>query len=124
MRNRRPRSFRHRPNGRHFGRRSNDNKDRLISGVFSNGRNKNNFKQHQSAEKLLERYKVLAKEALSSGDKILSENYLQHVDHFNRIISFKNSEQKQNAIKEISPTQDSNNNFPETKKEINIEKKE
>ena len=35
----------------------------------------------------------MAKEALSSGDKILSENYLQHVDHFTRIISHKNLSQ-------------------------------
>ena len=75
MRNRRPRMYRHRSNGRNFHRRSNDNdKGRLHSIGFSNGRSKNNFKPHQSAEKLLERYKVLAKEALSSGDKILSEN--------------------------------------------------
>ena len=87
MRNRRPRMYRHRSNGRNFHRRSNDNdKGRLHSIGFSNGRSKNNFKPHQSAEKLLERYKVLAKEALSSGDKILSENYLQHADHFSRIV--------------------------------------
>tara|TARA_B100000029_G_scaffold301885_1_gene294777 strand:- start:1634 stop:2014 length:381 start_codon:yes stop_codon:yes gene_type:complete len=89
--------YKHRPNGRGFYRRSNDNdKARLISVGFSNGRIKNNFKQNQSAEKLLERYKVLAKEALSSGDKILSENYLQHVDHFTRIILHKNSQQAEN----------------------------
>ena len=52
--------------------------------------NKNNFKQYQSSEKLLERYKSLVKEAQSSGDKIMLENYLQHVDHFTRIISEKN----------------------------------
>ena len=40
----------------------------------------------QSAEKLFEKYNTLAKEALSSGDKTLSENYFQHADHFMRII--------------------------------------
>ncbi len=94
MRNRRSRIFKHRSNGRGFHRRSGDNdKIRLASNSFLNGRAKNNFRPHQSAEKLLERYKVLAKEALSSGDKILSENYLQHVDHFTRIINHKNVNQ-------------------------------
>ena len=30
-------------------------------------------------------YNNLAREALSSGDKILSENYFQHADHFTRV---------------------------------------
>ena len=92
MHNRRSGMFRRRSNGRGFRRQNNDNEGRrLISGAFTNARGKNNFKSHQSVEKLLERYKILAKEALSSGDRILSENYFQHVDHFERIISHKNS---------------------------------
>ena len=43
------------------------------------------------AEKLLEKYNNLAKEALSSGDKILSESYYQHADHFLRVIENRNS---------------------------------
>ena len=43
------------------------------------------------AEKLLEKYNGLAKEALSSGDKILSESYYQHADHFLRVIENRNS---------------------------------
>jgi hypothetical protein len=46
------------------------------------------------AEKLLEKYNGLAKEALSSGDKILSESYFQHADHFLRVVENKNSIQK------------------------------
>ena len=94
--NRRSRMFRRRSNGRDFRRQNHDHESkRLISGSFSNARGKN-FKLNQSAEKLLDRYKILAKEALSSGDKILSENYLQHVDHFERIISNKNLNQNGN----------------------------
>ena len=37
--------------------------------------------------KLIEKYNNLAREALSNGDKILSENYFQHADHFTRILS-------------------------------------
>ena len=44
-------------------------------------------RNNQNAAKLIEKYTNLAREALSSGDKILSENYLQHADHFTRILS-------------------------------------
>ena len=57
---------------------------------FSNGDNfqrrvpgRNNY----NASKLIEKYNNLAREALSTGDKILSENYFQHADHFTRILS-------------------------------------
>ena len=112
MHNRRPRPFRRRSNGRDFRRRSNDNdSNRLVSGSFASVRGKNNFRPHQSAEKLLERYKVLAKEALSSGDKILSENYLQHADHFERIISHKNLNQNQNSSQVTNIIKKQNNDL-------------
>ena len=47
----------------------------------SPGRNNHN------ASKLHEKYNNLAREALSTGDKILSENYFQHADHFKRILN-------------------------------------
>ena len=55
---------------------NNDNFQRKIP-----GRNNHN------APKLIEKYNNLAREALSAGDKILSENYFQHADHFTRILS-------------------------------------
>jgi len=55
---------------------SNENFQRKIP-----GRNNHN------APKLIEKYNNLAREALSSGDKILSENYFQHADHFTRILN-------------------------------------
>ena len=51
----------------------------------SPGRNNHN------ASKLIEKYSSLAREALSNGDKILSENYLQHADHFTRILNERES---------------------------------
>ena len=97
MHNRRPRPFRYRSNGRVFRRRGKDNEsNRLIPRSFASARGKDNFKPIQSAEKLLERYKILARETILSGDKILSENYLQHVDHFDRIISQKNLNRNEN----------------------------
>ena len=59
----------------------------------SNYSNNENFKRkvpgrnNHNAPKLIEKYNDLAREASSSGDKILSENYLQHADHFTRIMN-------------------------------------
>ena len=97
MRNRKSRVFRYRSNDRNFRRRTSGNENiRSITGSFLNDRTKNNFKSNKSAEKLLESYKILAKEAISLGDKILAENYLQHIDHFERIVSHKNLNQNNN----------------------------
>ena len=89
---------------------------RLRSNSFSNGQNRNNFRTSLSAEKLFEKYTSLAKEAISSGDKTLSENYLQHADHFMRIIEEKNKYRNQNKAniidkpnkdnKDLSPVND------------------
>ena len=112
MHNRRSGMFRRRSNSRGFRRQNNDNEGRrLISGAFSNARDNNNFKPHQSVERLLERYKLLAKEALSSGDRTLSENYLQHVDHFERIISQKKSNQNGNNSQVGNINKEQNNNL-------------
>ena len=63
----------------------------------SNFSNNENFKRkipgrnNHNAPKLIEKYNDLAREALSNGDKILFENYLQHADHFTRILNEKES---------------------------------
>ena len=57
---------------------------------FSNNDNfqrKTPARNNHNAAKLYEKYNNLAREALSSGDKILSENYFQHADHFKRILN-------------------------------------
>ena len=93
------RGFRHRSNGR--SRSSQENgymQARSRSNSFSNNQTRNNFRPTQSAEKLLEKYNSLAKEAMSSGDKTLSENYLQHADHFMRIVEDKNKNREQSKI--------------------------
>ena len=53
----------------------------------SDFKHRNPGRNNQNAAKLIDKYNNLAREALSSGDKILSENYLQHADHFTRILS-------------------------------------
>ena len=108
MYQRRPKKFRHRSNGRNQMLRGGSNStNRLRSNSFSNGQPRNSFRQTLSAEKLFEKYSTLAKEALSSGDKTLSENYFQHADHFMRIIEDKNRNRNQiknNVI--LKPTVD------------------
>ena len=71
---------------------------RLRSNSFSNSQTRKHFRTPLSAEKLFEKYNTLANEALTSGDKTLSENYFQHADHFIRIIENKNINQKQNRV--------------------------
>ena len=65
-----------------------------FSSNFSNGDNfkrKSPGRNNHNAPKLIEKYNDLAREALSNGDKILSENYLQHADHFTRILNERES---------------------------------
>ena len=95
----RPRRFRRHSNGRNHQPRNNGaTQTGLGSNSFSNSQTRNHFRTPQSAEKLFEKYNTLAKEALTSGDKTLSENYFQHADHFMRIIENKNINQKQNRV--------------------------
>ena len=63
----------------------------------SNFSNNENFQRkipgrnNHNASKLIEKYNNLAREALSTGDKILSENYFQHADHFTRVLNERES---------------------------------
>ena len=86
-------------NDRGFRRNGNGHKG---NGDFNNGapfKRRNPGKNKQNAAKLIEKYNDLAREALSNGDKILSENYLQHSEHFSRIlISQENSKNQSENI--------------------------
>ena len=53
-------------------------------------------RNNHNAPKLIEKYNNLAREALSSGDKILSENYFQHADHFTRVCNDQENFKKSN----------------------------
>ncbi len=81
----------------------------------SNFSNNENFKRkapgrnNHNAPKLIEKYNDLAREALSNGDKILSENYLQHADHFTRILNERETTKRER--------------FLENKSEINVDTK-
>jgi hypothetical protein len=90
------RGFRRRSNGRsHSSQENGYMQPRSRTNSFSNNQSRNNFRPTQSAEKLLEKYNSLAKEAMSLGDKTLCENYLQHADHYMRVIEDKSKNKEQ-----------------------------
>ena len=81
---------------RSFRRNGNGHK---TGGDFNNGssfKRRHPGKNNQNAAKLVEKYNDLAREALSNGDKILSENYLQHSEHFSRIMISQENYRNQN----------------------------
>ena len=100
------RKNRFKPNGeRSFRKRTlNGHKNQSEFNSNSDFRHRNPGRNNQNAGKLIDKYNNLAREALSSGDKILSENYLQHADHFSRILSLqevsKSNEEKNNIIEQ------------------------
>ena len=83
------RKSRFKSNGdRSFRKRSlNGHKNQSELSTSPEFRHRNVGRNNHNASKLVEKYNNLAREALSSGDKILSENYLQHADHFSRIVA-------------------------------------
>ena len=93
-------TFRNNNNNRrnNFRRNTRNFKSNTENSKFSSSfSNNDNFKRkspgrnNHNAPKLIEKYNDLAREALSNGDKILSENYLQHADHFKRILNERES---------------------------------
>ena len=105
-------TFRNNSNSNRRGgfRRNNRNfKSNTDNSKFSsNFSNNDNFKRkapgrnNHNAPKLIEKYTDLAREALSNGDKILSENYLQHADHFTRILNERESYRKDKLSEDSS----------------------
>jgi len=125
-------TFRNNNNNRRNSFRRNDrnfksNGDRPKFG--SNFSNNENFQRkvpgrnNHNASKLIEKYNNLAREALSSGDKILSENYFQHADHFTRILDEQEKSKKARYSSNVEENKDLtslNKSIDETK----IEEKE
>ena len=106
FRNNNNRRFRFRNNDRNF-KRNGDGKQfnpdfsstsNFQSSSTSNFQRKTPGRNNHNAPKLIEKYNDLAREALSSGDRILSENYFQHADHFMRILG----EQENNKSPKVS----------------------
>ena len=89
---------RFRNNDRHFKRNDDVAKFNSNFSPNSNFIRKVPGRNNHNAPKLIEKYNDLAREALSNGDKILSENYYQHADHFMRILA----EQENNKSSKVS----------------------
>ena len=97
--------------------------------------NNENFKRkapgrnNHNASKLIEKYNDLAREASSNGDKILSENYLQHADHFTRILSEQESYKKaryaeNKSLESANASEEINNKINEGIEKETVEKTE
>ena len=110
-----------RRNDRNF--KSGNDRNKFTSN-FSNNENfqrKITNRNNHNASKLIEKYNNLAREALSGGDKILSESYFQYADHFTRI----QNEQENNRKSKYSDNSERNTKPEENREnEINIEKKD
>jgi len=110
------RKNRFRSNGDRNFRKRNGNGHK-INGEFNNSldfKRKNPGRNNQNASKLIEKYNDLAREALSNGDKILSENYLQHADHFARISQIRELAKDLNSNPSNTVKKNSENNEEET----------
>ena len=127
-----------RNNFRRNDRNFKSNGDRKFGSNFANNENfkrKAPGRNNHNAPKLIEKYNDLAREASSNGDKILSENYLQHADHFTRVLNERESirrerfadnkkEENSNLSEETKPLEEiSKNNLAKVSKNENEEEK-
>ena len=102
----------------------NGNGSALINDLHngSNFQRKNHGRNNHNASKLIEKYSNLAREALSNGDKILSENYFQHAEHFIRVLEEKeNSLNKNQILKDSKPNIEKNNQEKADENQNNLE---
>tara|TARA_E500000178_G_C16819036_1_gene660613 strand:- start:283 stop:699 length:417 start_codon:yes stop_codon:yes gene_type:complete len=115
-------TFRNNNNGRRNNFRRNDRNFKSTSDrskFTSNFTNNDKFQRkapgrnNHNASKLIEKYNNLAREALSGGDKILSENYFQHADHFTRILTEQEIQKKSKYLESKSK---------ESELEVNVDK--
>ena len=115
-----------RNNFRRNDRNFKNNPDRPKFG--SNYSNNENFKRkapgrnNHNASKLIEKYNDLAREASSNGDKILSENYFQHADHFTRILNDQETQRRARFSDSISDENTSDVEKTSEKIEDKVEK--
>ena len=80
--------------------KSNGERSKFVNNYskHENFQRKSPGRNNHNASKLIDKYNNLAREALSTGDKILSENYFQHADHFTRVLNDQDKYKKSNSI--------------------------
>ena len=119
MINNRRRNFRPRPQKNNFRRRngsaSTNNGSNFNNGNLNFNRNGSMTNPH-NVEKTMQKFQLLAKDAQSSGDPVLVENYLQHADHYARRLAELNEKSKVNLNVEKS---NDNNDAPLKESPIN-----
>ena len=123
-------TFRNNNRRNNFRRNDRSFKSNGERGKFTNNfTNNENFQRkipgrnNHNASKLIEKYNNLAREALSVGDKILSENYFQHADHFTRILS-EQEIYKKSKYSESPNTSSLNKDYNQNKVEQTSNKKD
>ena len=106
MNNNRRRNFRSRPQKNNYRRRSGSLNTNVANGLNSNGNinfNRNcSMNNLHNVEKTMQKYQQLAKDAQSNGDPVLSQNYLQHADHYLRRYNELNDKRENLAEKTAS----------------------
>ena len=105
---------------------SNDQNINVSLGNISDIRRRNYPRNNFNSSKLVQKYSDLAREALSSGDKILYENYLQHAEHFIRLSDnfTENSNSKDNSSKIANEVSIKNVSDQSSKQEEKLKVKE
>ena len=105
---------------------SNDQNINVSLGNISDIRRRNYPRNSFNSSKLVQKYSDLAREALSSGDKILYENYLQHAEHFIRLSDnfTENSNSKDNSSKIANEVSINNVNDQNSKQDEKLKVKE
>ena len=102
MNDQRRRSYRPRPQRNGFRPRSNNgqssNAHLHSNGNGNIGRNNGSMTNPFNVEKAAQKYQQLAKDALTSGDPVLQENYLQHAEHFIRRLAELNGKTKEQKV--------------------------
>jgi hypothetical protein len=106
---------RFRSGDRNFKRNGDVSKFKSDFSTNANFQRKSPGRNNHNAPKLIEKYNDLAREALANEDKILSENYFQHADHFTRIL---NEQEKNQPVKVINNLDKNKENNPDKDKSL------
>ena len=121
MNNNRRRNFRQRPQKNNFRRRSGSSSSTGSNGLNGNGNmnfNRNGSMNNiHNVEKTMQKFQQLAKDAQSSGDPVLIENYLQHAEHYYRKLA------EINHRTELTTEKNMTNDDPNRNSELSDEKK-
>ena len=115
---------RFRPRPQRGGFRPRNNGGQNSSGHFNSsgngniGRNNGSMTNPFNVEKTVQKYQQLAKDALTTGDPVLHENYLQHAEHFNRRLTELNKKPKEQKVENTSPPRPSSETLAGKKEEV------